>query len=56
MMGVVFFQKKVRKRYNAKYQNTYSNKYYVLKNNNMKYTRTRWKYSGRNKGKQVIFI
>ena len=28
----VFPKQKVRKLYNAKYQNTYSNQYYVLKN------------------------
>ena len=47
MMGVVFFQKKIRKIYNEKYQKTYSDRYYVLKNDYIKYTRICRKYSGR---------
>ena len=37
MMGAVFFQKKmVRNIYNAKYQKTYYNRYYVLKSDYIK--------------------
>ena len=47
MMRVVFFQnKKDVKRYNTKYQKTYSNWYYALKNDYIKYTRILWTYSG----------
>ena len=45
MMGVFFF--KVRKLYNAKYQKTYSNRYYVLKNDHIKDKRIFQTYSGR---------
>ena len=48
MMGVVFFLKKmVIKRYNAKYQKTYWNWYYVLKKDFIKDTIIRRTYSGR---------
>ena len=43
----VFPKRRVRNKYNAKYQNNYSNRYYVLKNDYIKYTRIRWTYSGR---------
>ena len=33
--------------YNTKYQKTYYNRYYVLKNDHKKYTRIRQTYSGR---------
>ena len=47
-MGVLFFQKqRVRNLYNAKYQKTYSNQYYVLKNDFIKDTIIRRTYSGR---------
>ena len=47
MMGVMFFQnKKVRNIYNEKYQKTYSNTSYVLKNDHIKYTRICLTYSG----------
>ena len=47
MMGVVFFKQKVRKRYNEKYQKTYSNRYYVLKNDYIKDTILLLTYLGR---------
>ena len=47
IMGVVFFQKKFRNLYYTKYQKTYSNRYYVIKNDYIKETRIRRKYSGR---------
>ena len=57
MMRVVFYQKQmIRKIYNAKYQKTYSNQYYVLKNDYIKYTRIRRTYSVKNEGQQVMFI
>ena len=37
----------VRKWYNARYQNTYSNHHYVMKNDFIKDTRIRQTYSGR---------
>ena len=43
----VFPKQKFRKLYNKKYQKTYSNWYYVLKNVYIKFTRIRWTYSGR---------
>ena len=43
----VFPKQKVRKLYNAKYTNTYSNLYYVLKKEYIKDTRIRQIYSGR---------
>ena len=43
----VFPKQNVRKRYNTKYQKTYSNWYYVLKNECIKDTRISQKYSGR---------
>ena len=43
----VFPKQKVRKRYNARYQKTYSNRYYVLKNDYIKDTRIRRTYSRR---------
>ena len=47
MTGVVFFQtKKVRKIYNAKYQKTYSNRYYVLDDDTVKDTIIHWTHSG----------
>ena len=45
--GSGFFPKQdVRKKYNSKYQLTYSNQYYVMKHDYIKYTRIRRKYSG----------
>ena len=38
---------KVRNLYNAKYKTTYSNRYYVIENDHIKYTRILWTYSGR---------
>ena len=38
-------KQKFRKLYNAKYQNTYSNRYYVLKKDYIKYTRVRQTYT-----------
>ena len=46
MMGVLFFQKKVRNQYNAKHQKNYSNWYYVLKNDYIKDTWIIQTYSG----------
>ena len=43
----VFPKQKFGKLYNTKYKNTYSNRYYVLKNDYIKDTRIRWTYSGR---------
>ena len=43
----VFPKQQVRKMYNSKYQLTYSNIYYVMKNDYIKDTRIRWTYSGR---------
>ena len=43
----VFPKQEVRKKYNSKYQLTYSNQYYVMKNDYIKDTRTRRTYSGR---------
>ena len=43
----VFPKKQVRKMYNSKYQLTYSNIYYVMKNDYIKDTRIHWTYSGR---------
>ena len=45
--SVVFPKQNIRKIYNAKYQNTYSNRYYILKNEYIKYTRIHWTYLGR---------
>ena len=45
--GSGVFPKKVRKLYNAKYQKTYSNRYYVLKIDYKKDTRICRTYSGR---------
>ena len=46
--GSGFFPKQeVRKNYNSKYQLTYSNPYYVIKNDYIKDTRIRRTYSGR---------
>ena len=42
----VFPKQKVRNIYNAKYQKTYSNQYYVLKNDYIKDKRIRQTYSG----------
>ena len=42
----VFPKQRVRNKYNTKYQKNYSNRYYVLKNDYIKYTRIRWTYSG----------
>ena len=51
------FPKKVRKRYNAKYQKTYSNQYYVLKNDYIKDTRILSTYSGRKRwAKGYVYI
>ena len=47
MKGVVFFSKKVWKIYNSKYQHTYSDRYYVIKNDYIKDTRIGQTYSGR---------
>ena len=41
---VVFPKQKVRNIYNAKYQKTYSNQYYVLKHDFIKDTRICWTY------------
>ena len=50
LMGVVFYKKKtIRNIYNAKYWKAYSNQYYVLENDYVKYTRIRWENS---RGKQ----
>ena len=44
-MGLVLFlNNNFRNIYNAEYQNTYSNRYYVLKNDYIKDTRIRWTY------------
>ena len=43
----VFPKQQVRKKYNSKYQLTYSNWYYVMKHDYIKDTRIRWTYSGR---------
>ena len=43
----IFPKQRVRKLYNAKYQKTYSNRYFVLKNDYIKDTRIRRTYSGR---------
>ena len=43
----VFPKQQVRKKYISKYQLTYSNRYYVMKNDSIKDTRIRWTYSGR---------
>ena len=45
--GGIFPKQKVRKLYNAKYQKTYSNRYYVMLNDLIKDTRIRQTYSGR---------
>ena len=45
--GGVFPKQQVRKKYNSKYQKTYSNHYYVLKNAYIKYTIIHRTYSGR---------
>ena len=45
--GSGILTKKVRKLYNVKYQKTYSNRYYVLKNDFIKDTRIRRTYSGK---------
>ena len=45
--GSVFPKQKVKEQYNAKYQNTYSNRYYVLKKDFRKYTIIRRTYLGR---------
>ena len=42
----VFPKQEVRKKYNSKYQLTYSNQYYVMKNDYIKDTRIRPTYSG----------
>ena len=44
--GSGIFPKKVKKIYNAKYQKTYSNRYYVLNSDYINYTRTRRTYPG----------
>ena len=47
----------VRKWYNARYQNIYSNQHYVLKNDFIKYTRICQTYSGRKrKAKGYVLI
>ena len=43
----VFPKQEVRKKYNSKYQLTYSNQYYVIKNDYIKDTRISRTYSGR---------
>ena len=43
----VFPKQDVRNRYHSTYQLTYSNRYYVMKNDYIKYTRIRQTYSGR---------
>ena len=43
----VFPKQNFRNPYNTKYQKTYSNQYYVLKDDYIKYTRIRRSYSGR---------
>ena len=52
----IFLKQKVRKLYNAKYQKTYYNRYYVLKSDYIKDTRIRRTDSGKNKGQHVLCI
>ena len=42
--SVVFPKQQVRKKYNSKYQLTYSNRYYVMEHDYIKYTRIRQTY------------
>ena len=50
-------QQMVGKLYNAKYEKTYSNRYYVLKNDFIQYTRIRRTYSGRKRrAKGFVYI
>ena len=52
----VFPTKKVRKLYNEKYQKTYSNRYYVLKNEFIKIEEYVVHIQGYNEGQQVMYI
>ena len=45
--GGVFPKQKVRNKYNSRYQLTYSKRYFVIKNDFIKDTRTSWTYSER---------
>ena len=45
--SAIFPKQRVGKLYNTKYQRTYLNQYYVLKNDHIKDTRIGWTYSGR---------
>ena len=45
--GGVFSKQKVRNKYNSRYQLTHSKRYFVIKNDFIKDTRTSWTYSER---------
>ena len=54
--GGVFPKQQVKKNFISKYQLTYSNRYYVMKNFYIKDTRIHRTYSGKKKRKQVMSI
>ena len=53
--SAVFVKQEVRKKYNSKYELTYSNRYHVMKHDHIKYTRICRTYSGR-KWKETGYV
>ena len=51
----VFTKQNIRQPYNTEYQRTYSNRYYVLKKDYVKYTRNRWTYLEK-KQRSIFFV
>ena len=45
--SIIFPKQEVRNKYSSKYQLTYSNRYYIMKNEYIEDTKIRWTYSGR---------